>query len=393
MASAEQIRRAIQAEAAPVKGEWTGVVKKTKPDGVPKPRGRAPLGATWDGLGVNFAVFSAHAERIELCIFDPTGRREIARYDLPEWTDEVWHGYLPHVKPGLLYGFRAHGPYEPQRGHRFNPNKLLVDPYAKALHGETRWTDALFGYRVLSPRGDLSYDRRDSAPAVPKAVVVDDSFSWGDDRPPNVPWSETVIYEAHVKGLTKLLDDVRIPERGTYSALAHPAVARTAVAALDAPRPRGQPPLAAHTDRPRSRRLEAGVPRLVPRLHRLRHPHLRATRHRPRPRRNPLAMSLRRCVVSAAPWIGWRSRTRSLARRPYRARTTARCSKRSSVPPTATTSWDSTSPTPAVATASRSTSTPPTRRRVARRSKRTGCCRVAMLRALRVAAMKGGGSP
>jgi len=183
-----------------------------------------PLGATWDGLGVNFAVFSAHAERIELCLFDPTGRREIARYDLPEWTDEVWHGYLPHVKPGLLYGFRAHGPYEPQHGHRFNPNKLLLDPYAKALHGETRWTDALFGYRVLSPRADLTFDRRDSAPAVPKAVVVDDSFSWGDDRAPNVPWSETVIYEAHVKGLTKLLDDVRIPERGTYSALAHPAV-------------------------------------------------------------------------------------------------------------------------------------------------------------------------
>lgn len=183
-----------------------------------------PLGATWDGLGVNFAVFSAHAERIELCLFDQTGRREVARYDLPEWTDEVWHGYLPHVKPGLLYGFRAHGPYEPQRGHRFNPNKLLLDPYAKALHGETRWTDALFGYRVLSPRADLTFDRRDSAPAVPKAVVVDDSFSWGDDRSPNVPWSETVIYEAHVKGLTKLLDDVRIPERGTYSALAHPAV-------------------------------------------------------------------------------------------------------------------------------------------------------------------------
>ncbi|MGJ3263806.1 MAG: glycogen debranching protein GlgX [Salinarimonas sp.] len=183
-----------------------------------------PLGATWDGLGVNFAVFSAHAERMELCLFDPTGRREVARYDLPEWTDEVWHGYLPHVKPGMLYGFRAHGPYEPLQGHRFNPNKLLVDPYAKALHGETRWTDAMFGYRVLSPRGDLSFDRRDSAPAVPKAVVVDDSFSWGDDRAPNVPWSETVIYEAHVKGLTKLLDDVRIPERGTYSALAHPAV-------------------------------------------------------------------------------------------------------------------------------------------------------------------------
>ncbi len=183
-----------------------------------------PLGATWDGLGVNFAVFSAHAERMELCIFDPTGRREIANYDMPEWTDEVWHGYLPHVRAGLLYGYRAYGPYEPARGHRFNPNKLLVDPYAKSLFGETRWTDALFGYRVNSPRADLSFDRRDSAPAIPKSVVVDDSFNWGDDRAPNVPWSETVIYEAHVKGLTMLLDEVRVPERGTYSALGHPAV-------------------------------------------------------------------------------------------------------------------------------------------------------------------------
>jgi isoamylase len=183
-----------------------------------------PLGATWDGLGVNFAVFSAHAERMDLCIFDPAGRREIARYEMPEWTDEVWHGYLPHVRAGLLYGYRAYGPYEPMRGHRFNNNKLLVDPYAKGLFGETRWTDAMFGYRVNSPRADLTYDRRDSAPAMPKSVVVDDSFNWGDDRPPNVPWSETVIYEAHVKGLTMLMDEVRVPERGTYAALGHPAV-------------------------------------------------------------------------------------------------------------------------------------------------------------------------
>jgi isoamylase len=183
-----------------------------------------PLGATWDGLGVNFAVFSAHAERMDLCIFDPAGRREIARYEMPEWTDEVWHGYLPHVRAGLFYGYRAFGPYDPTRGHRFNPNKLLVDPYAKGLFGETRWTDALFGYRVNSPRADLTFDRRDSAPAVPKSVVVDDSFNWGDDRPPNVPWSETVIYEAHVKGLTMLMDEVRVPERGTYAALGHPAV-------------------------------------------------------------------------------------------------------------------------------------------------------------------------
>ncbi len=182
------------------------------------------LGATWDGLGVNFAVFSAHAEKIELCVFDPSGRREIARLPLPEWTDEVWHGYLPDAQPGLLYGYRAYGPYAPQDGHRFNPNKLLLDPYAKSLSGQVRWTDALFGYRLNAARGDLSFDRRDSAPAMPKAVVVDDSFSWEADRRPQTPWSETIIYEAHVKGLTQLLEDARPHERGTFSALAHPTI-------------------------------------------------------------------------------------------------------------------------------------------------------------------------
>ncbi len=184
-----------------------------------------PLGAVWDGLGVNFAVFSAHAERIDLCVFDPSGRREIARYTLPEWTDEVWHGYLPEARAGLLYGFRAFGPYDPSVGHRFNPHKLLLDPYARALSGKTRWTDSVYGYRLHSPRSDLSFDRRDSAPSVPKSVVVgDDAFSWGDDRAPNVPWSEMVIYEAHVRGLTRLLDAVPATERGTYAALGHPAV-------------------------------------------------------------------------------------------------------------------------------------------------------------------------
>jgi isoamylase len=183
-----------------------------------------PLGATFDGLGVNFAVFSAHAEKIELCLFEPTGRREIARYELPEWTDEVWHGYLPDARPGLLYGYRAYGRYAPQEGHRFNPNKLLLDPYARGISGQVRWTDALFGYRVRSPRADLSFDRRDSAPAMPKGVVMSDGFNWGDDRRPNVPWSETVIYEAHVRGLTQLFDAVHPPERGTFSALTHPAV-------------------------------------------------------------------------------------------------------------------------------------------------------------------------
>ena len=183
-----------------------------------------PLGATFDGLGVNFAVFSAHAEKIELCIFDPSGKRELKRYELPEWTDEVWHGYLPDVQPGLLYGYRAYGPYQPEQGHRFNPNKLLLDPYARKLHGQIRWTDALHGYRVGGRREDLSFDKRDSAPAMPKGVVVDDHFDWSQDRKPNTPWSETVVYEAHVKGLTKLFELVPPRERGTFAALGHPKV-------------------------------------------------------------------------------------------------------------------------------------------------------------------------
>jgi isoamylase len=185
-----------------------------------------PLGATWDGLGTNFAVFSAYAERIELCLFDPTGRREIARIDLPECTDEIWHGYLPNARTGLIYGYRAHGPYLPHDGHRFNAHKLLLDPYARRLLGTLRWSDALFGYRVNSPRADLSFDRRDSAPSLPKAVVTDDVFDWGDDRPPNVQWSKTVIYEAHLRGLTMRHHHIRANERGTFAALADPSVIR-----------------------------------------------------------------------------------------------------------------------------------------------------------------------
>ena len=182
-----------------------------------------PLGATWDGLGANFAVFSANAERIDLCLFDRSGRREVARMALPEWTDEVWHGYLPNAPLGLLYGFRAHGRYAPEEGHRFNPNKLLLDPYAKQISGTVQWADALFGYRLNSNRADLSFDRRDSAMAMPKAVLVDDSFNWGDDRPPDVPWSDTVIYEAHLKGLSMMRNDLLAPERGTFAALADPS--------------------------------------------------------------------------------------------------------------------------------------------------------------------------
>jgi len=184
----------------------------------------SPLGATFDGLGINFAVFSANAHRIELCLFDPAGRREVTRLTLPECTDEIWHGYLPGARPGLIYGYRAHGPYEPHDGHRFNPHKLLLDPYARRLIGEIRSSDAIFGYRVNSPRADLSFDRRDSAPAVSKAVVTSDDFNWGDDRPPSVPWSDTIIYEVHLRGLTILRSDLRPRERGTFAALADQGV-------------------------------------------------------------------------------------------------------------------------------------------------------------------------
>jgi isoamylase len=183
-----------------------------------------PLGATWDGLGTNFAVFSAHAQRIDLCLFDPSGKRQIAEFTLPECTDEVWHGYLPNAQLGVLYGYRAYGPYEPQRGFRFNPRKLLLDPYARRIFGELKWSDALFGYRVDSPRADLSYDRRDSAPGMVKGVVTDDSFNWADDRRPNIPWSDTVIYEAHLRGLTMLCEEIRPHERGTFAALAEPTI-------------------------------------------------------------------------------------------------------------------------------------------------------------------------
>ncbi len=179
-----------------------------------------PLGATWDGLGVNFAVFSAHAEQVDLCLFDESGRHEIARFPLPEYTDQVWHGYLPEAGPGTVYGFRAHGPYAPERGHRFNPHKLLLDPYARALRGSIHWSDALNGFRAHSGHEDLSYDRRDSAPFMPKSVVSDDAFFWGDDRAPGISWADTVIYEAHVRGLSVSRDDIAVERRGTFSALA-----------------------------------------------------------------------------------------------------------------------------------------------------------------------------
>jgi len=180
-----------------------------------------PLGAHWDGHGTNFAVFAEHAEGIELCLFDSTGQQEVRRVALSECTDGAWHGYLANVAPGQRYGYRAHGPYRPEHGHRYNPNKLLLDPYARCVVGSLRWSDALFGYRISSPREDLSYDRRDSASSMPKGVVTSERFDWGEDRRPQIPWSESVIYETHLRGLTMRLEDVPVHLRGTAAALGH----------------------------------------------------------------------------------------------------------------------------------------------------------------------------
>ncbi|HEX7012953.1 MAG TPA: glycogen debranching protein GlgX [Steroidobacteraceae bacterium] len=179
-----------------------------------------PQGATWDGEGVNFSLFSEHAEGVELCLFDNRGRRELQRIRIEEQTDQVWHCYLPEVRPGQLYGYRVYGPYQPQHGHRFNPNKLVLDPYARAIVGQLAWSDAHFGYRIGSQRADLSFDRRNDALGMPKCKVVDPAFTWGDDRPPRTPWHDTVIYEMHVRGFTQRHPDVPPQYRGTYAALA-----------------------------------------------------------------------------------------------------------------------------------------------------------------------------
>jgi len=185
----------------------------------------ARLGASWDGRGTNFALFSANAEKVELCLFDGQGRRELERIELPERTEDVWHGYLNDVSPGQLYGYRVYGPYAPEHGHRFNANKLLLDPYAKRLAGRLVWSDAHFAYRTGSPREDLSFDRRDNARGMPKAVVVDETFNWGRrEIRPNIPWEDTIIYEAHVKGLTQKRNDVPPNLRGTYGGLSSPAM-------------------------------------------------------------------------------------------------------------------------------------------------------------------------
>jgi glycogen operon protein len=179
-----------------------------------------PLGATWDGQGVNFAIFSESATGIELCLFaQESDAVEAHKIMLRERTDQVWHCYLPDVRPGHYYGYRAHGPYDPQHGHRFNPAKLLIDPYAKAITGTIKWSNALFAYKVGGPREDLDPDPNNSAGGVPKCVVIDPAFTWEDDRPLRIPWNRTVIYECHVKGMTMLHPEVPEHLRGTYLGL------------------------------------------------------------------------------------------------------------------------------------------------------------------------------
>jgi isoamylase len=183
-----------------------------------------PLGATWDGLGVNFALFSANASKVELCVFDNDGHTEIERVELPEYTDEVWHGYLPEARPGTVYGYRVHGPYEPDAGHRFNPNKLVIDPYARQLVGQLRWGPELFGYELGHPDKDKSYDSHDSANLVQKCRVIDPAFTWGRTSKPEVAWENTIIYEMHVKGFTRSHPLVPEPDRGTFAGLSSPHV-------------------------------------------------------------------------------------------------------------------------------------------------------------------------
>ena len=185
-------------------------------EGLPYPRG-----ATWDGRGTNFALFSAHATKVEVCLFNKDGTKELERIELPEYTDEIWHGYLPDIGPGTLYGYRVHGPYAPEEGHRFNPNKLLLDPYAHEHQGELKWDHACFGYTIGAEGDDLTFDKRDSAPFMPKCVVSDMGYEWTEEtsrRP--VPWDQTVFYETHVRGFTKKHPAVPEKLRGTYAGLA-----------------------------------------------------------------------------------------------------------------------------------------------------------------------------
>jgi isoamylase len=192
-------------------------------EGLPHPRG-----ATWDGKGTNFALFSAHATKVEVCIFDEDGEQELERIELPEYTNQIWHGYLPDVRPGTVYGYRVHGPYEPEAGHRFNPNKLLLDPYAVVHRGELKWDPAVFGYKMESG-DDTTFDERDSASFMPKCVVVDPNFDWHGQNvlsEVRVPFDDTIIYELHVKGFTKLFPGMPENLRGTYAGLGEEGVVK-----------------------------------------------------------------------------------------------------------------------------------------------------------------------
>jgi isoamylase len=182
-----------------------------------------PLGANWDGKGVNFALFAENATAVDLCLFNSSNNKpETKKIRLKERTHHVWHAYVPKLKPGQLYGYRVYGPYEPENGYRFNPNKLLLDPYARAISGTVEWHNSLFGYVVGHPDADLSYSEEDSAPFVPKSVVIDPSFDWENDKHPKIPYHQTIIYETHVRGFTKMREGIPENIRGTYAALSHP---------------------------------------------------------------------------------------------------------------------------------------------------------------------------
>jgi len=180
-----------------------------------------PLGATWDGKGVNFSIFSEHATRVELCLFDSAdAQKESHRIQLTEQTNRIWHVFLPDARPGWLYAYRVHGPYDPDLGHRFNAVKILTDPYSKAIARRVKWNDTMFAYRIGHPDEDLAVDDRDNAAFAPLSLVVDPAFTWGNDRPPRIPWHQTIIYETHVKGLTARHPEVPVELRGTYAGLA-----------------------------------------------------------------------------------------------------------------------------------------------------------------------------
>ncbi|HEY9720204.1 MAG TPA: glycogen debranching protein GlgX [Trichormus sp.] len=184
-----------------------------------------PLGSTWDGLGANFAIFSENADKVELCLFDSEDdKRETERIELPEYNNHVWHGYLPNIRPGQLYGYRVYGPWAPKLGQRFNHRKLLLDPYAKAIARPVKWDNSLFAYKIGNANDDLVKDDRDSAAYAPLSVVIDPSFTWGDDKAPDIPWNKTIIYETHVKGMTKLHPALPEELRGTYAGLSHPKI-------------------------------------------------------------------------------------------------------------------------------------------------------------------------